>query len=82
LGHDVRLMLTRQRTQLGNAIRAHMAELGIVAAIGRKGLADLLEIIADESDARLPTITRSCLAMLERDEDKPSRRTIPMVSEM
>jgi transposase len=62
--HRARLMLTRQRTQLGNAIRAHMAELGIVAAIGRKGLADLLEIIADESDARLPTITRSCLAML------------------
>ena len=62
--HRARLMLTRQRTQLGNAIRAHLAELGIVAPIGRKGLASLLEIIADEDDARLPVITRACLAML------------------
>jgi transposase len=50
--HRVRLMLTRQRTQTGNAIRAHLAELGLVAPIG-KGLASLLAIIADESDARL-----------------------------
>jgi transposase len=62
--HRARLMLTRQRTQLGNAIRAHLAELGIVAPIGRKGLARLLAIVADESDARLPADTRSCLAML------------------
>jgi transposase len=57
-------MLTRQRTQLGNAIRAHLAELGIVAPIGRQGLASLLAIIADDSDARLPAATRACLAML------------------
>jgi transposase len=62
--HRARLMLTRQRTQLGNAIRAHLAELGIVAPIGRKGLARLLDIIADESDARLPAATRACLGML------------------
>ena len=59
--HRVRLMLTRQRTQLGNAIRAHLAEFGLVAPIGRKGLASLLAIIADESDARLPAATRGCL---------------------
>jgi transposase len=57
-------MLTRQRTQTGNAVRAHLAELGLVAPIGRKGLASLLEIIADESDARLPATTRACLRML------------------
>jgi transposase len=57
-------MLTRQRTQIGNAIRAHLAELGLVAPIGRKGLASLLAIIADESDARLPAATRDCLSML------------------
>ena len=62
--HRARLMLTRQRTQLGNAIRAHLAELGLVAPIGRKGLAGLLAIIADEDDARLPAATRSCLSML------------------
>ena len=62
--HRVRLMLTRQRTQTGNAVRAHLAELGLVAPIGRKGLASLLDIIADESDARLPATTRACLSML------------------
>lgn len=62
--HRVRLMLTRQRTQVGNAIRAHLAELGIVAPVGRKGLASLLAIIADETDARLPAAMRGCLAML------------------
>ncbi|QNT68736.1 IS110 family RNA-guided transposase [Defluviicoccus vanus] len=62
--HRVRLMLTRQRTQVGNAIRAHLAELGIVAPVGRKGLASLLAIIADETDARLPAAMRCCLAML------------------
>ncbi len=62
--HRVRLMLTRQRTQTGNAIRAHLAEFGLVAPIGRKGLASLLDIIADESDARLPATTRACLSML------------------
>lgn len=62
--HRVRLMLIRQRTQVSNAIRAHLAELGIVAPVGRKGLTSLLAIIADETDARLPTTMRGCLAML------------------
>ena len=34
-----------QRTQLVNAIRAHVAELGLVAPIGRKELARLLDTI-------------------------------------
>jgi transposase len=33
--HRVRLILNRQRTQLSNAMRAHLAEFGIVAPIGR-----------------------------------------------
>src|SRR3954467_8739525 len=32
--HRVRLMLNRQRTQLSNAMRAHMAEFGVVAPVG------------------------------------------------
>ena len=42
------LPLMRQRTQAINALRAHMAELGIVAAQGREGIKDLLKIIASE----------------------------------
>jgi transposase len=35
----IRLMLVRQRTLLSNAIRAHMAEFGIVAPIGAREVA-------------------------------------------
>jgi transposase len=62
--HRTRAILTRQRTQLGNAVRAHMAEFGIVAAIGRLGLDRLFAIIADEQDSRVPAAARSCLTML------------------
>jgi transposase len=51
--HRVRDLLMRQRTQLINALRAHMAELGIVAAQGREGIKELLTIVASEEDVRL-----------------------------
>ena len=35
--HRARLMLMRQRIQLSNAIRGHMAEFGLAAPIGRDG---------------------------------------------
>jgi len=35
--HRTRDLLVRQRTQLINAMRAHLAELGLVAAQGRDG---------------------------------------------
>jgi transposase len=62
--HRVRLVLCRQRTQLSNAIRAHLAEFGVVAAAGRLGLERLLDVIADAGDDRLPTDARTCLQML------------------
>ena len=54
----------RQRTQLINALRAHMAELGIVAAQGNAGLNELLKIIAGERDARLPVDAYASLVVL------------------
>ena len=62
--HRTRLILTRQRTQLGNAIRAHLAEFGIIAPVGRQGLDRLLAVVADQGDDRLPQPARACLAML------------------
>jgi transposase len=62
--HRTRLILTRQRTQLANAIRAHLAEFGVVAPVGRLGLDRLLAVITDEGDRRLPSFARACLAML------------------
>jgi transposase len=51
----------RQRTELINTLRAHMAELGIVAAQGNAGPKELLEIIAGERDARLPVDAQASL---------------------
>src|SRR6266498_5002305 len=48
--HRSRQLLVCQRTMLSNAIRGHMAELGIISAKGRNGTAELLKIIADEHD--------------------------------
>ena len=62
--HRVRDLLMRQRTQLINALRAHMAELSIVAAQGREGIGELLRIIASERDARLPIDAHANLVVL------------------
>jgi len=62
--HRVRLMLNRQRTQLSNSIRAHLSEFGIVAPIGRRGLDQLLGVVADEKDTRVAADARVCLQML------------------
>jgi transposase len=53
--HRARDLLVRQRTQLINAIRAHLAEVGLVAANGVDGLKSLLGVIAEaRKRARLP----------------------------
>jgi transposase len=62
--HRARDLLLRQRTQLINALRAHLGELGIVAAQGREGLKTLLEIIAKDADERLPIDARASLIIL------------------
>jgi transposase len=64
--HRVRLMLTRQRVQLSNAIRGHMAEYGLVAPVGRNGLQRLVSIIEDPDDDRMPAVARASLASLIR----------------
>jgi transposase len=63
--HRTRLMLMRQRIQLSNAIRGHMAEFGIVAPVGREGLQKLTAIVHDESDDRVPAEARHCLQMMD-----------------
>lgn len=62
--HRTRHLLIRQQTGVINAIRAHLAEFGIVARLGRKGVEDLLDVVADSSDRRLPEVARACLAAL------------------
>src|ERR1700738_1012311 len=62
--HRTRHLFIRQQTAVINAIRAHLAEFGIVAPVGRRGVEQLLEVIADASDARVPEVARSCIAVL------------------
>jgi len=47
-----------------NAIRAHLAEFGIVAPVGRMGVEQLLNVVADPVDKRLPDVARECVAAL------------------
>jgi len=53
--HRTRDLLIRQRTQLINALRAHLAELGLVAAKGREGLQQLVTAVTESGDERLPS---------------------------
>jgi hypothetical protein len=44
-------------------IRAHLAEFGIVAPVGRNGVEQLLDVAADASDKRLPDLARACVVV-------------------
>src|ERR1700739_2362834 len=60
--HRTRDLLIRQRTQLINALRAHLAEFGLVAETGREGLAQLAEFITDEWNREaLPSAMKQAL---------------------
>src|SRR4029079_14263850 len=62
--HRTRHLLIRQQTAVINAIRAHLAEFGIIAPVGRNGVEQLLGVVADASDKRLPEVARACVAAL------------------
>jgi transposase len=54
--HRTRHLFIRQQTAVINSIRAHLAEFGIVARVGRRGVEDLLDVVADSSDGRVPEL--------------------------
>ena len=62
--HRTRHLFIRQQTAVINAIRAHLAEFGIVAPVGRNGVEELLDVVADPDDGRVPEIARECLEAL------------------
>src|ERR1700733_10807708 len=62
--HRSRHLLIRQQTSVINAIRAHLAEFGIVAPVGRNGIEELLGVVADSNDQRVPEVARACVAAL------------------
>lgn len=64
--HRTRHLLIRQQTAVINSIRAHLAEFGIVAPIGRNGVEELLYVVADPEDGRVPEVARECLLLLDK----------------
>jgi len=81
--HRTRKLFVRQRTTLINAIRAHLAEFGIVAGVGRNGVEKLLELITRGEDERIPPAARECLmalaaqlAMVKRQILEADRRVL------
>jgi transposase len=62
--HRTRYLFVRRQTEVINCIRAHLAELGIVAPVGRNGVKELLDVVADPDDDRVPEVARDCVAVL------------------
>ncbi len=64
VAHSVRDLLVRQRTMLVNALRGHLAEFGIVAPRGIHKAEELIAVIGDVSDERIPSAARRVLPVL------------------
>ena len=62
--HRVRDQLIGQRTATINALRGHLAELGIVAAQRQAGLRQLLATLGAVEDDRIPPLARAVLQTL------------------
>ena len=62
--HRTRHLFIKQQTSVINSIRAHLAEFGIVAPVGRNGVEELLRIAAGPGDARVPEVACMCIAAL------------------
>lgn len=59
--HRTRELLVRQRTMLVNALRGHMAELGIIAPQGIGRVADLVAVLMGEDMTTVPVLARQAL---------------------
>ena len=66
-------LLVRQKIQAINALRAHLPELGVVVGIGTAKVAGLIEIVRDETDARLPEGGLRCI---NRDHHERQSRDV------
>jgi transposase len=62
--HRSRELLVGQRTALVNALRGHLAELGIVTAKGIHRIADLLAELVGVENSRIPPLARASLRCL------------------
>jgi transposase len=64
VAHRVRALLVTQRTMTVNALRAHLAEFGVIAGTGIGRIEDLIALVVAGADPRLPAEARSTLLTL------------------
>ncbi len=62
--HRTRELLVRQKTMLINAIRGHCGEFGLVVGAGAAKVSELIIVIKDSEDTRLPALARKALNFL------------------
>jgi transposase len=67
--HKARDLLVRQQTMLINAMRGHMAELGMIAPQGSAKIKDLIAVIQESEDQSIPALARAALQPLVRQLD-------------
>jgi transposase len=59
--HKVRAQLVKQQTATQNSLRGLMAEFGLIAAQGGRGMQELIAILEDAGDVRVPALMRQGL---------------------
>jgi len=64
VAHRVRSLLVNQRTMTANALRAHLAEFGVIAPAGIGRVEHLIGLVATGEDPRLPSSARAMLLAL------------------
>ena len=75
--HRTREILVKQETMLANLIRGCLGEFGIVAPLGIRRVVELIAIVRDESDTRLPTEAQSGMILVAGQlEDLQRRRAL------
>ena len=72
--HRTRDLLVRQRTMLVNALRGHMAELGIIAPQGIARAADLIAVLFGEDTTNVPALAGEALRGLAAELEALDRR--------
>lgn len=69
-----RELFVRQRSQTANAMRAHMAEFGIIAATGMTSIAKLVAVVRDHEDGRLPGSARAALLEMAEQIERLTKK--------
>jgi transposase len=78
--HKARELLMRQQIMLLNALRAHMAELGMIAPQGRSKVKDLIAVIEDGEDESIPPLAKAALKPLV-SQLRASEETVKALSD-